>query len=105
MEDVLSRAWAHVKREEDAASRAKAQQKQELKVIRPDRNDQDERPSPRSIKDSGNRNQGKYKNYNIRDDSVHVARDLSTLYLKAGAGQCSEADGPTGQVVSKDEST
>ena len=105
MEDVLSRAWARVKWEEDAANRAKAQQKQELKVIRPDRNDRDEKPSPRSIKDSVNRNRGKYQNYNIRDGSVHVARDLSTLYLKAGAGQCSEADRPTGQVASEDEST
>ncbi|KAF3514199.1 hypothetical protein F2Q69_00007733 [Brassica cretica] len=31
-----------------------------------------------------------------RDGSVHVARHLSPLHLKAGADQCSEADGPTG---------
>uniref|UniRef100_A0A0D3DLH1 Uncharacterized protein n=1 Tax=Brassica oleracea var. oleracea TaxID=109376 RepID=A0A0D3DLH1_BRAOL len=39
-----------------------------------------------------------------RDGSVHVARHLSLLLLKAGAGQCSEADGPAGQVASEDES-
>ncbi|KAF2576851.1 hypothetical protein F2Q68_00004462 [Brassica cretica] len=36
MEDVLSRAWAQVKWEEDVASRVKAQRKQDPKMIRPD---------------------------------------------------------------------
>ncbi|KAF3505860.1 hypothetical protein F2Q69_00006026 [Brassica cretica] len=40
-----------------------------------------------------------------KDGSVHVARHLSPLRLKAGADQCSEADGPTSQVASEDEST
>ena len=40
-----------------------------------------------------------------RDGSVHVARHLSHLRLKAGADQCSEVDGPTGQVALEDEST
>ncbi|KAF3503698.1 hypothetical protein F2Q69_00043560 [Brassica cretica] len=62
MEDMLSRAWAHVKWEEDVASRAKEQQKQDHKVVRQDQNDRGERPSPRSIKDSGNRNRGRYQN-------------------------------------------
>ncbi|KAF2591214.1 hypothetical protein F2Q70_00038367 [Brassica cretica] len=35
--DVLSRAWAQVKWEEDIANRAKAQQKPDPKMIRPDR--------------------------------------------------------------------
>ncbi|KAF3528248.1 hypothetical protein DY000_02039663 [Brassica cretica] len=39
-----------------------------------------------------------------RDGSVHVARHLSPLHLKAGADQRSEADGPRGQVASQDES-
>ena len=46
MEDVLSQAWAQVKWEEDIAGRAKAQEKQDHKVVRPDRNNRDERPSP-----------------------------------------------------------
>ncbi|KAF2549955.1 hypothetical protein F2Q68_00033887 [Brassica cretica] len=39
-----------------------------------------------------------------RDGSVHVAKHLSPLRLKAGAFQCSEADGTAGQVASEDES-
>ncbi|KAF3520389.1 hypothetical protein DY000_02060320 [Brassica cretica] len=62
MEDVLSRAWAHVKWEEDVASCAKAQQKQDTKAVRPDQNERDERPSPRHTKDSGNRSRGRYQN-------------------------------------------
>ncbi|KAF2583142.1 hypothetical protein F2Q68_00004588 [Brassica cretica] len=34
-----------------------------------------------------------------REDSVHVARRLSPLRLKAGTDQCSEADGPTENCV------
>ena len=45
MEDVLSRAWAQVKWEEDVASRAKAQKKQDQKAIRQDQNDRDEMSS------------------------------------------------------------
>ncbi|XP_013601262.1 PREDICTED: uncharacterized protein LOC106308671 [Brassica oleracea var. oleracea] len=62
MEDVLSRAWALVKWEEDVASRAKAQQKQDPKAIRSDRTERDEKPSQRPARDSGNRNQGIYQN-------------------------------------------
>ena len=39
MEDVLSRALAQVKWEEDVASSAKAQQNQDPKAVRPDRNE------------------------------------------------------------------
>ncbi|KAF2557525.1 hypothetical protein F2Q68_00015679 [Brassica cretica] len=62
MEDVLSRAWAHVKWEEDVASRAKAQQKQDPKMIISDRIERDEKPSQRPARDSGNRNRGRYQN-------------------------------------------
>ena len=54
MEDVLSRALAHVKWEEDVASRAKAQQKQDPKTIRSDRTERDEKPSQRPATDSVN---------------------------------------------------
>ncbi|XP_013632754.1 PREDICTED: uncharacterized protein LOC106338283 [Brassica oleracea var. oleracea] len=47
MEDVLSRAWAQVKWEEDVASRAKAQPKQDQRSARSDRGDRDERSSQR----------------------------------------------------------
>ncbi|KAF3552046.1 hypothetical protein DY000_02007526 [Brassica cretica] len=62
MEDVLSRAWAHVKWEEYAVSRDKEQQKQDPKTIRPDRTERDEKHSQRPARDSGNRNRGRYQN-------------------------------------------
>ncbi|KAF2571502.1 hypothetical protein F2Q70_00002826 [Brassica cretica] len=62
MEDVLSRAWAQVKWEEDVASRAKDQKKPDPKTIRPDRTERDEKPSQRSARDCGNRNWGMYQN-------------------------------------------
>ncbi|KAF3598042.1 hypothetical protein DY000_02020700 [Brassica cretica] len=62
MEDVLSRAWAQVKWEEDVASRVKAKQKQDSKTTRPDRTERDEKPSQRPARDSGNRNRGRYQN-------------------------------------------
>ncbi|KAF3563895.1 hypothetical protein DY000_02016533 [Brassica cretica] len=97
MEDVLSRAWAQVKWEEDVASRAKAQQNQDPKTIRPDRTERDEKPSQRPARDSGNRNRGRYQNRPIENAEgmpVSTWPDISPLRLKAGAGQCSEADGP-----------
>ncbi|KAF3607008.1 hypothetical protein DY000_02049155 [Brassica cretica] len=80
MEDVLSRAWTQVNWEEDVASSAKAQQKQDPKTI----------PEPAD-------REGR------RDGSVHVAGHLSPLCLKAGADQCSEADGPTDHSERKDQ--
>ncbi|KAF3590553.1 hypothetical protein DY000_02020408 [Brassica cretica] len=65
MEDVLSQAWAHVKWEEDVASRAKEQRKQDPKTIRPDRTERDEKPSQRPARDSGNQNRGRYQNRSI----------------------------------------
>ncbi|KAF3596587.1 hypothetical protein DY000_02023423 [Brassica cretica] len=61
MEDVLSRAWAQVKWEEDVASRAKAQPKQDQRSARSDRGDRDERSSQRGSKDSGSRNRGRFQ--------------------------------------------
>ncbi|XP_048605634.1 uncharacterized protein LOC125583112 [Brassica napus] len=61
-EDVLSRAWAHVKWEEDVSSRAKAQQKPDPMTIRLDQTERDEKPSQRPASDSGNRNRGRYQN-------------------------------------------
>ncbi|KAF3532096.1 hypothetical protein DY000_02039914 [Brassica cretica] len=65
MEDVLSQAWAQVKWEEDVASRAKAQLKEDPKAVRLDRTERDEKPSPRPARDSGNRNWGRYQNLSI----------------------------------------
>ncbi|KAF3558803.1 hypothetical protein F2Q69_00013830 [Brassica cretica] len=61
MEDVLSRAWAQVKWEEDVASRAKAQPKQDQRSARSDRGDRDERSSQRGSKGSGSRNRGRFQ--------------------------------------------
>ncbi|KAF3530082.1 hypothetical protein DY000_02040906 [Brassica cretica] len=60
--DVLSRAWAHVKWEEDVARHTKVQRKQDPKTIRPDQTEQDEKPSQRPARDSENRNRGRYQN-------------------------------------------
>ena len=57
MEDVLSRAWAQVKWEEDAESRARTQQKQ---ATRKDRSDRDDISSQKSMKDQGSKNRGRY---------------------------------------------
>ncbi|XP_048611594.1 uncharacterized protein LOC125585916 [Brassica napus] len=61
MEDVLSRAWAQVKWEEDVSSRAKAQPKQDQRSARSDRGDQDERSSQKGSKNSGSRNRGRFQ--------------------------------------------
>ncbi|XP_048598067.1 uncharacterized protein LOC125578954 [Brassica napus] len=52
MEDVISRAWAQVKWEEDVASRAKAQPKQDQRSARSDQGDREERSSQKGSKDS-----------------------------------------------------
>ncbi|KAF3587707.1 hypothetical protein F2Q69_00029502 [Brassica cretica] len=72
MEDVLSRAWAHVKWEEDVASHAKAQQKQDPKMIISDRIERDEKPSQRPARDSGNRSRGRYQNRPIEQMGQQV---------------------------------
>ncbi|KAF2573715.1 hypothetical protein F2Q70_00004256 [Brassica cretica] len=106
MEDVLSLAWAHVKWEEDVASRPKAQQKQDNKTIRSDRTERDEKPSQRPARDSENQNRGTYQNRPIkRVEGMAVSTWPDISHLSAGADQCSEGDRPTCQVASEDEST
>ncbi|KAF2531225.1 hypothetical protein F2Q70_00030007 [Brassica cretica] len=82
MEDVLSRVWAHVKWEEDVASRAKAQPKQDQRSTRSDRGDREERSSQKGSKDSGSRSGGRFQY-------------LPSLNIHTRAGQHAEADGPT----------
>ncbi|KAF2589753.1 hypothetical protein F2Q70_00039451 [Brassica cretica] len=80
--NVLSRAWAQVKWEEDVASCAKAQQKQDPKTITPDRTERDEKPSQRPARDSGNRNRGRYQNRPIEKAegmAVSTCPDISHL--------------------------
>ena len=88
MEDVLSRAWAQKKREEDITSRAKTQQKQDPKGIRSDRTKRDEIPSPRPARDWESKpwqiSEPAYQE-GRRDGIVHVARHLSPLRHKAEA--------------------
>ena len=61
MEDVLSRAWAQVKWEEDVANHAKSQPKQDQRSALLDRGDRDERSSQKGSKDSGSRNRGRFQ--------------------------------------------
>ncbi|KAF2542287.1 hypothetical protein F2Q68_00032637 [Brassica cretica] len=49
MEDGLSRAWAQVKWEEDIASRAKAQPKQDPRSARSDREERPPRKDPKTV--------------------------------------------------------
>uniref|UniRef100_A0A0D2ZTT2 Retrotransposon gag domain-containing protein n=1 Tax=Brassica oleracea var. oleracea TaxID=109376 RepID=A0A0D2ZTT2_BRAOL len=84
MEAVISRAWAQVKWEEDVASRAKEQQKQDPKTIRPNRTERDEKPSQRQARDSGNRNRGRYQNRPIKKAegmAVSTWPDISHLSI------------------------
>ncbi|KAF3493824.1 hypothetical protein DY000_02053521 [Brassica cretica] len=82
MEEVLSRAWAQLKWEEDVDSRSKAQQKQDPKTIRPDRTERDEKPSQRPARDSGNQKRGRYQNRPIEKTegmAVSTWPDISHL--------------------------
>ncbi|KAF3584669.1 hypothetical protein F2Q69_00030219 [Brassica cretica] len=84
MEDVLSRAWAQVKWEEDVASRTKAQPKQDQKSARSDQGNRDERSSQRATKDSGNRNQGRFQYRPLEKEegmSVSTWTDISHLTI------------------------
>ncbi|XP_013608051.1 PREDICTED: uncharacterized protein LOC106314774 [Brassica oleracea var. oleracea] len=82
MEDVLSRAWAHVKCEKDVASHAKAQRKKEPKMIRPDRAERDEKPSQRPGMDSGNQNRRDHSHKT--EDCVALKIELNELLKKDG---------------------
>ncbi|XP_048605714.1 uncharacterized protein LOC106356361 [Brassica napus] len=84
MEDVLSRAWEQVKWEEDVASRAKAQPKQDQKSGRSDQGNLDERSSQRATKDSGNRNRGRFQYRPLEKEegmSVSTWPDISHLSI------------------------
>ncbi|XP_048604963.1 uncharacterized protein LOC125582348 [Brassica napus] len=80
MEDVLSRAWAQVKWEEDVASRTKAQPKQDKRSARSDRGDREERSSQKRSKDSGSRNRGRFQYWPLEKEegmSVSTWPDIS----------------------------
>ncbi|KAF3547503.1 hypothetical protein DY000_02008188 [Brassica cretica] len=84
MEDVLSRAWAQVKWEENVASRAKAQPKQDQKSARSDQGNRDEKSSQRATKDSRNRNQGRFQYRPLEKEegmSVSTWPDISHLSI------------------------
>ncbi|XP_013594416.1 PREDICTED: uncharacterized protein LOC106302453 [Brassica oleracea var. oleracea] len=84
MEDVLSRAWAQVKWEEDVASRSKAQPKQNQNSARSDHGNRDERSSQRATKDSGNRNLGRFQYRPLEKEegmSVSTWPDISHLSI------------------------
>ena len=84
MEDVLSRAWAQLKWEEDVASRAKTQPKQDQKPSQSDQGNRDERSSQRATKDSGNRNQGRFQYRPLEKEegmSVSTWPDISHLSI------------------------
>ncbi|XP_013738775.1 uncharacterized protein LOC106441514 [Brassica napus] len=84
IEDGLSRAWAQVKWEEDVASRAKVQPKQDQRSARSDRGDREERSSQKGSKDSDSRNMGRFQ-YRPQEKeegmSVSTWPDISHLSL------------------------
>ncbi|XP_056847418.1 uncharacterized protein LOC130498091 [Raphanus sativus] len=61
MEDVLSRAWAQVRWEEDVASRAKAGPKYDRKSSKLTRNDRDEPIHPKPARETSNPSRGRYQ--------------------------------------------
>ncbi|XP_056846391.1 uncharacterized protein LOC130497533 [Raphanus sativus] len=61
MEDVLSRAWAQVRWEEDVASRAKACPKYDQKPSKPTRNDRDEPSHSNFARETSNSGRGRYQ--------------------------------------------
>ncbi|KAF3561303.1 hypothetical protein DY000_02017259 [Brassica cretica] len=102
MEDVLFRAWDQVKWEEDVASCAKAQHKQDQKATRQDRSDRDNISSQKPTKDPGGRNRGRYMSLpleRVKGMSVSAWLDISHLRIQTGTNQRPEADGPTEDCV------
>ncbi|XP_056846187.1 uncharacterized protein LOC130497427 [Raphanus sativus] len=61
MEDVLSRAWAQVRWEEDVASRAKACAKYDQKTSKPTRSERDKPSHSKPARETGNPNKGRYQ--------------------------------------------
>ncbi|XP_013617457.1 PREDICTED: uncharacterized protein LOC106323968 [Brassica oleracea var. oleracea] len=84
MEDVLSRGWVQVKWEEDVASRAKAQPKQDQRYTRLDWGDREERSSEKGSKDSGSRSRGRFQYRPLEKEegmSVSTWPDISHLSM------------------------
>ncbi|KAF3506796.1 hypothetical protein F2Q69_00006195 [Brassica cretica] len=66
------------------AQQSMAQHNKYPKAVKPDRNERDERPSPRPTKDSGNRSQGRNQNRPIEKAegmAVSMWPDISHLYI------------------------
>ncbi|XP_013674250.1 uncharacterized protein LOC106378703 [Brassica napus] len=71
-----------VKWEEDVSSSAKAQPKQDQKSARSDQGNWDERSSQRAIKDSGNRNQGRFQYRPLeKEEGLSVSTWLDNSHL------------------------
>ncbi|XP_013689204.2 uncharacterized protein LOC106392994 [Brassica napus] len=89
MEDVLSRSWAQVKWEEDVASQAKAQHKQNQKLVKPSKSDRDEGSHQRANKEAGSKNMGRYQQYRPLDRAEGMAvstwPDISHLSISKPA--------------------
>ncbi|XP_056857014.1 uncharacterized protein LOC108833887, partial [Raphanus sativus] len=84
MEDVLSRAWAQVRWEEDVASRAKAGPKYDQKLLKPTRNERDELPHSKSARETSNPNRGRYQHRPLpRSEGMMVSTwpDISHLAI------------------------
>ncbi|XP_056853892.1 uncharacterized protein LOC130503230 [Raphanus sativus] len=84
MEDVLSRAWAQVRWEEDVASRAKACPKHDQKSSKPTRNDRDEPSHPKSARETSNPSRGRYQHRPLpRSEGMMVSTwsDISHLAI------------------------
>ncbi|XP_056864080.1 uncharacterized protein LOC130511214 [Raphanus sativus] len=84
MEDVLSRAWAQVRWEEDFASRAKAGLKYDQKSSKPTRSDRDEPSHPKSARETSNPNRDRYQHRPLpRSEGMMVSTwpDISHLAI------------------------
>ncbi|XP_056851580.1 uncharacterized protein LOC130500665 [Raphanus sativus] len=84
MEDVLSRAWAQVRWEEDVASRAKAGLKYDQKSSKPTRSDRDEPSHSKSSKETSNPSRGRYQHRPLpRSEGMMVSTwpDISHLAI------------------------
>ncbi|XP_056864073.1 uncharacterized protein LOC130511210 [Raphanus sativus] len=84
MEDVLSRAWAQVRWEEDVASRAKSCLKYDQKSSKPTRNDRDEPSHSKSARETSNPRRGRYQHLPLpRSEGMMVSTwpDISHLAI------------------------
>ncbi|XP_056854581.1 uncharacterized protein LOC130504029 [Raphanus sativus] len=84
MEDVLSRAWAQVRWEEDVASRVKAGPKYDQKFSKSTRNDRDESTHPKSARETSNPSRGRYQHRPLpRSEGMMVSKwpDISHLAI------------------------